>query len=103
MAASSAPQLGDTVSEMLTREYVDEGSSVTLLVGLSNAHEGGVEPLREVVRNAGGEIVRDLGFDIYRVSVPKSSVGRLAEQTMLEYVECPDEERGDASRPVALG
>lgn len=100
MAASSAPQLGDTVSEMLTREELDEDSSVTLLVGLSNAYEGGVEPLREVVRNAGGEIVRDFGFDIYRVSVPKSSVGRIAEQTMLEYVECPDEEGEGGPRPM---
>lgn len=100
MAASSAPQLGDTVSEMLTREEVDGESSVTLLVGLSEAHEGGVEPLREVVRSAGGEVVRDLGFDIYRISVPKSSLGRLAEQTMLEYVECPDEEGEGGPQPM---
>ena len=103
MAASSTPLLGETVSEMLTRERVDEESSVTLLVGLSEAHEGGVEPLREVVRGAGGELVRNLGFDIYRISVPESSLGQVAEQPILEYVECPDEKGADAPRPVTPG
>lgn len=101
MAASGAPQLGDTVSRMRTQRESDEETTVTLLVGLSEAHEGDVEPLREVVRGAGGEVVRDLGFDIYRVSVPKSSVAQLAEQTMLEYIECPDTE--GAGGPVPMG
>lgn len=100
MEASGAPRLGDTVDEMLTREGVGDEGSVTLLVGLDERHEGDVETLREILRSADGEIVRDLGFDIYRISVPQSSLDHVVGQTVLEYVECPDEEGNGAPQPM---
>lgn len=72
----------------------DDEDDAVVLVGLEEDDPRSTETrLAETVERVGGEIVRALGFDIYRVSVPGNRLDALSEP-WVDYVERPDETAG---------
>jgi hypothetical protein len=95
MSEATTPQLDDEVRGMLATASTGGDTTVELLVGLRREDaDASRTRLRESVQKIGGEITQSVGFDIYRVSIPQSSLDNFVQNPTLEYVESPDEDGG---------
>jgi hypothetical protein len=97
---STTAQTGAVIVENGVMELLNSGDpasteSVTLLAGIESGDESVTrDELQAYLEELGGQVERDLGFDIYRIEVPRSAVRRLTETHLLEYIEYPDLEGG---------
>jgi len=95
----SRPETDERVETLLRTPDAASGDTVAVLVGVDESAENGGPALRELVDRVGGEVLKDHGFGVYKLSVPVTALDAFTDASYLEYVEIPDPD----GSPVLMG